>query len=79
MNAADEAIVYFNPKTIEHKKLEPINREAIKSAFNRDDLQVFESSSELLNHLKKKYANPEVILMMSSGTFDGMDLKQLTI
>ena len=35
MNLADEAIVYFNPQTIEHKKLKPITTDQVIKCFNR--------------------------------------------
>jgi len=77
MNEADIAIVYYNPQTIAHKKLEPISKEQVKSAFDRDDLIVMDDSTELKNYFKNLAFNNDVLLMMSSGTFDGMDLKEL--
>ena len=35
MNDADEAIVYFNPHTIAHKKLKPITEEQVLNYFNQ--------------------------------------------
>lgn len=77
MNDADEAIVYFNPHTIAHKKLKPITQEQVLQYFNRKDLQVFTESSELTSYLKKKSLKNHVLLMMSSGNFDGIDFNQL--
>ncbi len=77
MDAADVAIVYFNPHTIEHKKLAAITKDQVKSAFKREDLLVFDSSVELKKHLQSYTFNGDVLLMMSSGTFDGLDLKEL--
>ncbi|MFY8184886.1 MAG: UDP-N-acetylmuramate--L-alanine ligase, partial [Bacteroidia bacterium] len=48
MNEADEAIVYFNPHTIAHKKLKPITEEQVKIAFARNDLKIFTDSNELV-------------------------------
>ena len=77
MNLADEAIVYFNPQTIEHKKLKPITTEQVIKCFNRADLMVFTSSLELKNNLKQKNHQNSVLLMMSSGNFDGLDFSSL--
>ena len=74
---ADEAIVYFNPHTIAHKKLSAITKDQVKAAFNRDDLMVFDSSEELKKHLYSYNFKGDVLLMMSSGTFDGLDLREL--
>jgi UDP-N-acetylmuramate: L-alanyl-gamma-D-glutamyl-meso-diaminopimelate ligase len=77
MNLADEAIVYFNPQTIEHKKLKPITTDQVINCFNRADLMVFTSSSELKDYLKQKNHQNSVLLMMSSGNFDGLDFSSL--
>lgn len=77
MNDADEAIVYFNPHTIEHKKLKPITEEQVLNYFNRKDLKVFTNSNALITYLKSKPLKNHVLLMMSSGNFDGIDFKQL--
>lgn len=77
MNEADDAIVYFNPHTIAHKKLKPITEEQVKIAFARNDLKIFTDSNKLVSHLKsEKFANRN-LLMMSSGNFDGIDFNKL--
>lgn len=78
MNDADEAIVYFNPHTIAHKKLKPITEEQVLNYFNRQDLKVFTNSDELKNYLKSKSLKNHVLLMMSSGNFDGIDFNELS-
>jgi UDP-N-acetylmuramate: L-alanyl-gamma-D-glutamyl-meso-diaminopimelate ligase len=77
MDKPDTAIVYFSPSSIAHKKLEPINKEQVLTAFGRNDLLVFTDSEKLetyLNNLNWKNTN---LLMMSSGTFEGMNLENL--
>ena len=78
MNDADEAIVYFNPHTIAHKKLKPITEEQVLNYFNREDLRIFTNSNDLVIYLKSKSLKNNVLLMMSSGNFDGIDFKQLS-
>lgn len=77
MNLADEAIVYFNPHTIAHKKLKEITPEQVHACFNRKDLKVFTESSAVTNYLNSKNWKDSVLLMMSSGNFDGVDFKNL--
>lgn len=77
MNDADEAIVYFNPHTIAHKKLNPITPEQVLHYFNRKDLKVFTESQALIDYLKSKALQNSVLLMMSSGNFDGIDFANL--
>ncbi len=77
MAAADEAYVYFNPHTIEHKKLAPITVDQVKNAFGSDNIHVYTNSSELLDLLLKKNWEHSNLLMMSSGNFDGIDYADL--
>jgi UDP-N-acetylmuramate: L-alanyl-gamma-D-glutamyl-meso-diaminopimelate ligase len=77
MAQADEAIVYFNPQTIAHKKLIPITEEQVKKAFGGTNLKVYTNSTTLLNDLLKMNFENKNLIMMSSGNFDGIDFKEL--
>lgn len=77
MDKADVAIVYYNPHTIEHKKLKSISTEQVKNAFARNDLQVFTNSQELMNTLKAEDFHNTNLLLMSSGNYDGVDVKNI--
>lgn len=77
MDAADVAYVYYNPKTIEHKQLERIEKEAVVAAFQRKDLHVFTDSASLMQALRSLHYKESNLLMMSSGNFDGTDLQSL--
>lgn len=76
MNNADEAIVYFSPEVVKHKKLEPISKEQVQSAFG-GKVKVMTETSEVLNFIKNQSWDKQVLLMMSSGNFDGIDYDQL--
>ncbi len=77
MDLPDEAFVYFNPATIEHKKLKPISKEQVFKCFNRSDLIVFTDSADLVSELKSKSWENTNLLLMSSGNFDGVDFNEL--
>lgn len=77
MNETDEAIVYFNPHTIEHKKLPPITQEQVRNSFGKNDLKIYTDSKKLSDDLKNKNWKNSNLLMMSSGNFDGIDFKVL--
>ena len=79
MDEPDTAIVYFNPEAIAHKKLEPISKEQVHTAFGRENLLVFTDSIELEEYLKSLNWNNKNLLMMSSGTFDGIEFGELII
>lgn len=77
MDKADRAIVYFNLHTIEHKKLEPISEAQVKQAFGRADLEVYTDSKKLVELLKQQDWDYKTLLLMSSGSFDGVDYREL--
>jgi len=77
MALADEAIVYFNPHTIAHKKLKPITEAQVKSAFGGNNISVYTDSKALLDYLLSKDFKNKNLLMMSSGNFDGVDFNDL--
>ncbi|KAA3650946.1 MAG: peptidoglycan synthetase [Bacteroidetes bacterium] len=74
MSAADEALVYFNPKTLEHKGLPAISAQEVEAAFLPSKVKVFNVSDEIADYLKSKDWNNKVLLLMTSGNFDGIDL-----
>ena len=76
-DAPDVAVVYFNPHVLEHKRLPPLAAEAVAAAFQRPDLRVITNSQELADFLhEQQWANAN-LLLMTSGTFDGLDIAQL--
>lgn len=74
---ADLPLVYYNPKTIEHKKLESISVEEIKEGFNNSDLNIYTDSQKLQEDLLNMKWDDKVLLLMTSGNFDGLSLKDL--
>jgi UDP-N-acetylmuramate: L-alanyl-gamma-D-glutamyl-meso-diaminopimelate ligase len=77
MDKPDTAIVYFSPSAIAHKKLKPITPEQVLAAFGRKDLLVFTDSEKLEKHLNNLNWENTNLLMMSSGTFEGINLENL--
>jgi len=77
MKAADKAYVYFNPHTIEHKKLPPISPQQVKEAFASDNVEVYTDSNKLMQELKSQTWHDANLLLMTSGNFDGVDFVQL--
>lgn len=77
LNAADVPVVYFSLKTLEHKKLPAITPEDIKVHFNNPNLQVFTDNESLKTFLLSQRWRGSNLLMMSSGTFNGLDFNEL--
>jgi UDP-N-acetylmuramate: L-alanyl-gamma-D-glutamyl-meso-diaminopimelate ligase len=75
--SADDPIVYYNPHTVEHKKLEHISAEEVVEAFNNPKLKVYTDSIKLREYLLHLDWTKTNLLLMSSGNFDGINLKDL--
>ena len=78
MKNADFRIVYFNPHTLESKKLPELSKEEVKMFFNDDELMVINNSKELITLLQKLNVVNINLLLMSSGNFDNLDFTILT-
>jgi len=74
MDSADVSIVYYNPHTIEHKKLEDISPEEVKQAFGNENILIFNNSEALKNYLESQNWTDTNLLLMSSGNYDGIDV-----
>lgn len=70
--------VYFNPAQFALKKLRPFSKDTVSEAFKGKNLKVFDNSCEMFSDLKERLFTSPVYLFMSSGDFDGMDIKSLS-
>jgi UDP-N-acetylmuramate: L-alanyl-gamma-D-glutamyl-meso-diaminopimelate ligase len=78
MNRADMAIVFYDPKTIEHKKLPVITINEVKQAFGNKKILVYTSVNDLKAYLEKSKWENTNLLLMSSGNFSGMDIQEVS-
>jgi len=76
MSATDEAIVFFNPKTIQHKGLETITKQDVEEAFLPSKVKVYNQAEEVTSYLKAQDLKEAIVLLMTSGNFDGLNLNQ---
>lgn len=76
MDAADIAMVYFNPEVVAHKRLPALDAVAVQKAFASEKILVFNDNNDLLNSLKSNLDNNSTALIMSSGSFDGINWKE---
>ena len=76
---ADQAIVYLSEHARTIKRMERMEESVVQDYFKHPNLLVLRDAealrAEMLRH-KKEDTN---WLMMSSGTFDGLDLKALAV
>ena len=76
MNAADHALVYYSPEVVAHKKLDALSVEDVQKAFG-DNVVVKNTTASVLEYVYEVTDDNCVLLMMSSGNFDGIDYDAL--
>ena len=77
LDAADQAVVFYSPHAIEIKKLKPISKEQIGTAFKRDDLIIYTDPKEFKDFLFSQDLTNTALLFMSSGNYGGLDLEEV--
>ena len=77
IDAADVPVVYFDKHTLEHKKLPLLTKEEVQKNFANNRLQVFTDKQALHHFLLQQPMHNTNLLMMSSGTFSGLDIDLL--
>ena len=77
MDPADKAIVYFSPHALQLKRLPEITTEQVSEGFMKPGLEVYTNSTVMVERLLQEKYPGSVLLMMSSGNYDGVDMKDL--
>jgi UDP-N-acetylmuramate: L-alanyl-gamma-D-glutamyl-meso-diaminopimelate ligase len=75
VDKADEMFIYINPEEVKLKRLEELDLQSIKTSFNRPDINVFFNLEDLKTVMSQFNYRNSIILMMSSGSFNGWDIK----
>ncbi|MEI6060159.1 MAG: Mur ligase family protein [Bacteroidota bacterium] len=76
MEKADVAVVYFSPHALELKKLPMLNPTDIENAFRKPGMLVFADPETFRQYLLSQNWEDANLLLMSSGNFDGLKLKE---
>ncbi|MBQ9311889.1 MAG: peptidoglycan synthetase [Bacteroidales bacterium] len=76
MSKADVAMVYYNHHALQLKRLPELDKQQVYNAFGREDLKVYTDKTDLIKAIKGIKMENLCLLMMSSGNFDGIDLKE---
>ena len=77
MAPADEAIVFVNPGQFSKRRMEPLGKEEVVSAFAHKNLTYVQDSEVLLEEIGQKKRGKTVILLMSSGNFQGLSIEEV--
>lgn len=75
MNGASVAFVYFNPHALQMKKLPDLDKGFIYQCFGKN-VEVFDDVEMLKTRIHEENKEDAVFLLMSSGNFNGMDMKK---
>jgi UDP-N-acetylmuramate: L-alanyl-gamma-D-glutamyl-meso-diaminopimelate ligase len=78
MDNCDAGAVFFSAHAIRLKGLNPLDTDTVKEYFDNPTLQVFDEKEQLRQWIldeKNKSSHPVCLLLMSSGTYDGMNLQ----
>jgi UDP-N-acetylmuramate: L-alanyl-gamma-D-glutamyl-meso-diaminopimelate ligase len=68
--------VFFSHHALQLKGLPTLSAADVKQHFGREDIQVIDNKEDLLKTVQdavSKESGPRCLLLMSSGTFEGID------
>lgn len=77
MDAADIAIVGYDPKALAIKKLPEWDASRLPGDYGRPDLEVYTDGASLEARLRELAQDDATLLIMTSGSFWGIDIHQL--
>jgi len=77
LDAADVAIVHYDPEAMKIKRMPELPGKVVRKAFEKEDLFITNSSKELNFLLDNIDFEDSVLLLMSSGAYGGLDLESL--
>jgi UDP-N-acetylmuramate: L-alanyl-gamma-D-glutamyl-meso-diaminopimelate ligase len=67
-------VVFYTHHALQHKKLPPLDPTRVAADFGNDQLAVINDKDALIQWLYQQDYQRTIVLLMSSGTFDGADM-----
>jgi len=77
MDPANEAVVFYSKHALEIKRMPELLPEQIAAGFGRKDLHVFNQRAQLEAFLDAQQYKDTNLLLMSSGDYEGLDIRSL--
>jgi UDP-N-acetylmuramate: L-alanyl-gamma-D-glutamyl-meso-diaminopimelate ligase len=77
LDAADAACVFYSPHAMEIKKMPSLPASIVADGFSKEGLSVITESKALEEWIEAHTKDCDNLLLMSSGSYDGMDLKKI--
>ena len=74
--AADQVAVYYSNHALEIKKMPPLAKSQVEQGFDKEGLTVLNNRQELEEWLEQQDYQHAILLLMSSGNFDGLDISR---
>ncbi len=75
MDGLNKGIVYYNTHVFDIKKMKMLEPDRVASEF--ENVEVINDKAVLIDKLKKELKEKCVLLLMSSGNFDGLSVNEL--
>jgi UDP-N-acetylmuramate: L-alanyl-gamma-D-glutamyl-meso-diaminopimelate ligase len=79
LDLADHAAVFYSRHALELKRLPLLPKEKVAAGFGKPGLAVLTEKEELRNWLAQQSYKNVNLLLMSSGNFDGLDIRDFLI
>lgn len=78
MAGADEAVVFYSRHALELKRLPQLENAVVKNGFGQETLHVITDRKDLETFLKAHTYQNSIVLLMSSGNYDGLNLEDFS-
>lgn len=78
LDGVEEAIVFFDPKVLEHKKMPSLSVVEVQKAFDNEEIAVLNDKAAVYDKLAALEEDNRVLLLMSSGNLFQEAIKNYT-
>ena len=74
MDPADKGVVFYSPHALEIKRMPALDPQVVLNGFNKPGLKVMTNTADLKKWLMELNTTNANLLLMSSGTYEGLDI-----
>lgn len=77
MDGVEEAAVFYSRHALEIKRMPELEKSIVEKGFNKNGINVFNTREELESWLNSRSYINAVVLLMSSGNYEGINTEEL--
>ena len=77
LDGADRAMIYFDHDVLKRKQMPALSVQEVKELIGLEKLEVYDDVEVLETDLRSIEKDTCILLLMTSGNFSGLDLKNL--